>query len=72
MHVRLLSDQPTAIITGGTQPLRKAPERGAPVLFRAQAGVVGRISDCADGGCYIDAQGRKGFIETAHLWGPKE
>lgn len=72
MHVRLLSDQPTAIITGGTQPLRKAPERGAPVLYRAEAGVVGRISDCADGWCYIDVQGRKGFIETAHLWGAME
>lgn len=69
MHVRLLSDQPTAIITGGTQSLRKAPESGAPILFRAQAGVVGRISDCGEGWCLIDVQGRKGFIETAHLWG---
>ena len=72
MHVRLLSDQPTAIVTGGTQPLRKEPERGAPVLFRAQVGVVGRISDCADGWCHIDVNGRKGFIETAHLWGATE
>lgn len=69
MHVRLLSDQPTAIVRGGVQPLRKAPQAAAPVLYRAEPGVVGRISDCEDGWCLIDINGRKGFIEAAHIWG---
>lgn len=69
MHVRLLSDQPTAIVRGGVQPLRKAPDTGAPVLYRAEPGVVGRISDCEDGWCLIDVNGRKGFIEAGHIWG---
>lgn len=72
MHVRLLSDQPTAIIRGGIQPLRKAPDRGAPILYRAEPGVVGRISDCAEGWCFIDIEGRKGFIEIPYLWGAAE
>ncbi|MBB4642008.1 SH3 domain-containing protein [Rhizorhapis suberifaciens] len=72
MHVRLLSDQPTAIVQGGVQPLRQAPESGATVIYRAEPGVVGRISDCEDGWCLIDIQGRKGFIEKAHLWGAAE
>src|SRR3546814_10447479 len=64
MHVRLLSDQPTAIITGGMHPLRAAPETGARILYRAQPGVVGRISDCDKGWCLIDVRGQKGFIEA--------
>src|SRR3546814_6063641 len=69
MHLRLLSDQPTAIITGGMHPLRAAPETGARILYRAQPGVVGRISDCDKGWCLIDVRGQKGFIEADHIWG---
>src|SRR3546814_14900093 len=69
MHVRLLSDQPTAIITGGMHPLRAAPETGARILYRAQPGVAGRISDCDMGWCLIDVRGQKGFIEADHNWG---
>lgn len=72
MHVRLLSDQPTAIVRGGVQPLRRAPESEASVIYRVESGVVGRISDCEDRWCLIDIQGRKGFIEKAHLWGAAE
>ncbi|MBK5264534.1 MAG: hypothetical protein JJE34_04760 [Alphaproteobacteria bacterium] len=72
MHVRLLSDQPTAIVKDGVQMLREAPQADASVLFRAESGVVGRISDCDKGWCLIDVHGQKGFIQAAHIWGASQ
>jgi SH3-like domain-containing protein len=69
MHVRLLSDTQTAIVTGGVSPLRKAPNEAADILFRVQPGVVGRLSDCRDGWCRFDTHGQRGFVQTKALWG---
>jgi SH3-like domain-containing protein len=69
MHVRLLSAARTAIITGDTHPLRASPDAGAPVVFQAEAGVVGRISDCTRDWCMFDVRGRAGWVEVAHIWG---
>ena len=41
----------------------------AAVAYRAEAGVVGRITDCKNGWCRIDVGGRRGWIETDHIWG---
>jgi SH3-like domain-containing protein len=70
MLVNLLSDTRTALVTGGeARPLHEAPQDGARVKFRAQPGVVGRISRCASGWCRFDIQGRDGYIRADHIWG---
>ncbi len=70
MLVNLLSDTRTAIVRGrGPQPMHERPDQAAPVRFRAQPGVVGRISRCAGGWCRLDVRGRAGFIRTDHIWG---
>lgn len=69
MLVNLLSDQRTAIVHGGAQPLRAEPDPGARVLYVAADGVVGRISQCATGWCRFDAHGQSGFVQAAGLWG---
>lgn len=69
MLVNLLSDQRTAIVHDGTQPLRAAPEPGARVLYMAAPGVVGRVSECTVGWCRFDAHGQGGFVPAAGLWG---
>jgi len=69
MAARLLSRTRTAIVTGAVRPLREEPSVAAAVAYRAEPGVVGRISDCADGWCRFDVKGRKGWIETDHIWG---
>ena len=70
MLVNLLSDQRTAIVRGdGAQPLHEAPDAASPVRFRAEPGVVGRLSRCAGGWCNFDVRGRGGFIRIDRLWG---
>ena len=69
MQVNLLSDTRTAIVVGGIVDLRAAAQAGAHVNWRAEPGVVGRISKCASGWCWLDVHGRGGFVEQSHLWG---
>ncbi|WP_326521556.1 SH3 domain-containing protein [Sphingomonas abietis] len=65
----LVSDQRTGMIKGGTVDLLDAPHDGAKLLWRAEAGVIGTLSRCADGWCRFDVKGRGGFVEEAKLWG---
>ena len=69
MAARLLSRTRTAIVTGGIQAMREEPNLSSAVAYRAEAGVVGRITDCKDGWCLFDVKGRKGWIQTDHIWG---
>src|SRR3546814_8662645 len=51
MHVRLMSDAPTAIVTADIAPMRDSPSEDGRALFRAPKGVVGRLSSCGKGWC---------------------
>jgi SH3-like domain-containing protein len=65
----LLSDDRTALVRDEVRPLREAPNADARVLWRAEPGVVGKITDCGKGWCKLDVNGRMGYVETAHIWG---
>ncbi|HWW56049.1 MAG TPA: SH3 domain-containing protein [Sphingopyxis sp.] len=69
MAARLLSRTRTAIVTGEIRPMRDDASLSAAVAFRAEPGVVGRITDCKDGWCRFEVKGRKGWIQTDHIWG---
>ncbi len=69
MAARLLSRTRTAIVTGEIRPMREAASPSAAVAYRAEPGVVGRITECADGWCRFDVKGRSGWIQTDHIWG---
>ena len=69
MAARLLSRTRTAIVTDEIRPLRDAASLSAGVAYRAEPGVVGRITDCKDGWCLFEVKGRKGWIQTDHIWG---
>lgn len=69
MAARLLSRTRTAIVTGEIRPMREEASLSAAVAYRAQPGVVGRITDCKNGWCLFDVKGRKGWIQTDHIWG---
>lgn len=70
MLVNLLSDTRTAIVRGeDPASMHERPDAQTPVRFRAQPGVVGRISDCEEGWCRFNAGGRDGFIRIDRIWG---
>ena len=70
MLQRLLSDTRTALVTGtAPREMREGPSESSPLRYRAQPGVVGRISRCSAGWCRLDVGGRQGYIRTDHFWG---
>ena len=70
MLVSLLSDTRTAIVRGNdVVPMHEQPDEASAIRFRAEPGVVGRVSDCANGWCRFDVGGRAGFLRTARIWG---
>lgn len=70
MLVNLLSDQRTALVTGeAPRPLHDSPDEASPALYKAEPGVVGRLSECQGDWCRLDVGGRQGFIKRDHIWG---
>jgi SH3-like domain-containing protein len=70
MLATLLSAKRTAVVTGkGPAPMHADPGSGSGLNWRAEPGVVGKISNCESGWCLFDAAGRKGYIQIDRIWG---
>ena len=69
MQSKMVSARRTGIVQGGVVELREKPSPGARVMWRAEPGVVGRISQCGGGWCRFDVRGQAGFVESGRLWG---
>ena len=70
IQANLLSDDRAGlVISGEIRPLREAPNGSARVVWRAEPGVIGKISECRKGWCKIDVRGQMGYIEAVALWG---
>ena len=70
MLVTLLSDRRTAMVKpGAPRDMRTEPHANAPVRYRAEAGVVGRIEQCDGTWCRFEVGDRKGYILQQSLWG---
>jgi SH3-like domain-containing protein len=70
MQANLLSDDRTGMVRGTEiRTFRDAPAAGAKIIWRAEPGVVGKISECGQGWCKIDVGGKIGYVEATHLWG---
>ena len=70
MHVRLLSDTRTAIVASAEGKIYRKADEGSGLLYRAERGVVGRLSECARDWCLFDMGGGKtGYIHNSALWG---
>lgn len=70
IQVNLLTDTRTAMVRGDLPAeLRNQPSPTARVEWRAEPGVVGRISHCSAGWCWFDVKGQSGYVEIGRLWG---
>jgi len=73
MLVTLLSDRRTAIVKPGEpRDIHVRADASAPVRYRAEAGVVGRIEQCDGNWCEIKIGKREGYIAQADIWGVGE
>jgi len=69
MLANLLSEKRTAMVMGAVLEMRDAAQLNGRVLWRAAPGVVGRISKCRSGWCWLEVHGRGGYVEASHIWG---
>ncbi len=70
MLVNLLSDERTAIVRGDEpRGMHERPDAASPLRYRAEPGVVGRISRCDAGWCRLRVGDRDGYIQASHIWG---
>lgn len=69
VHYSLLSGVRSVLVAEGTVDFRALPRDEAPVQFRAEQGVVGRVISCADGWCRIQIEGERGWARADQLWG---
>ena len=65
----MISNNRAAIVQGGDPAEMRDRPGGPHILFRAQPGVVGRVSQCGNGWCHFDVHGQAGFVQTDRLWG---
>lgn len=69
VHYAMLSGTRTVIVDADRVELRAKPNALAPIKAEAERGVIARLEDCADQWCEIRADGRKGWVHEADLWG---
>jgi SH3-like domain-containing protein len=69
IQANLLSEDRAGLVRGEIRPLRESPKADARIIWRAEPGVVGKLSECRRGWCKLDVRGRIGYIEAMHLWG---
>jgi len=72
LHVRLLKDDPTAMVKGEVAEMHDKPTASSRLLYRLAPGVVGRISGCASGWCAFNTDGKSGYVLAGDLWGATE
>ncbi len=69
VHQSMLSGQRGAMVVGADRLLRRTPEPGAPAIAEIQVQVVGRLHDCRDGWCLIEARGYEGWLRQGEIYG---
>ncbi|MBL4916207.1 SH3 domain-containing protein [Szabonella alba] len=69
VHYSLLSGVRSALIRPEIADLRSNPQPDAPVILRAEAGVIVRPLACQGDWCRVAAGSDSGWIERQALWG---
>ena len=69
IYYTLLSGVRTVLIEADGTALRSRPDPEAPAVAEAEAGVIGRLGECQHDWCRVTADGEKGWVAKAALWG---
>lgn len=69
VHYSLISGVRTVLIQHDMIGMRAKPNIDSQVMARAEAGVVARLDKCNIDWCRIIADGEKGWVQKADIWG---
>lgn len=69
VHYALLSGARTALVAEDLADLHASPDPRAPVVARAELGVVARVIECTPDWCRVGRDGLRGWIPKSALWG---
>ncbi len=72
IYRNLLSGRRTAMIVGGLAEARDGPGRNYPVVFRAEAGVIGQLRECRVQWCRLEVADREGWIRRDRIFGVRD
>ncbi len=69
VHQSMLSGKRSFLVTAERTTIRRSPSPDAAVVAVAESGVVGALSECQGQWCRVEAQGLKGWLARADIWG---
>lgn len=69
VHYTLLSGTRSALVTEDMVEFRASPRADASVVLQAEAGVVARLLECESDWCRLSADGNRGWVSKASIWG---
>jgi SH3-like domain-containing protein len=69
MHYALLSGTRTVLVLEDMAAMRLQSDLRAPLVAYLEAGVIGRVLRAGDGWVRVDADGIRGWMPVAALWG---
>ncbi len=72
VHQSMLSGKRGVIIAGDVRTLRKEASAEAPVVARAEPGVMGWLLKCKAAWCQVDLDGHRGWLPRTDVWGVYE
>ncbi len=69
IHYALLSGTRAVLVTEDMVEFRARPDEAAVPVLQAEYGVIARLLECSAEWCRIMADGTKGWVKKASLWG---
>jgi SH3-like domain-containing protein len=69
IHYSLLSVTRTVLVTEDLAEIRLRADPRAPVIARAEMGVIARVTACTPDWCRISRDGVRGWLPKSALWG---
>jgi SH3-like domain-containing protein len=69
VHQRMVTGARSVIVAGAVRILHADADAAAPAVARVEPGVVARLLECHASWCRVEAQGIKGWLARAEVWG---
>lgn len=69
VHEKMITQQREVIVTGAVRALRQSPDPNAPMVARAEPGVIAKLDECRGDWCRIAAGDITGWVARADIWG---